>query len=175
MRYLIIVFSLLYLLHAFDGNNSEWETYDPKSIDVIKLGPPNYQLYEYMKVYSKEYDVPFGYALRCASEETGYQGKFDFHYRPFVDRLRRSFANAYGPLQVQVPTANDMWSERHITAHELGYDIKVNVISSFRYKKYLYDIVGDWLKVYSIYNMGWKGKNKVNEYALNIVKDGPNV
>ena len=88
MRYLVIAVSLLYLLHAFDGKTPSWEVYNPKSIDIIKLGPPNYQLYEYMKVYSKEYDIPFDYALRCASEETGYQGKFDFHYRPFVDRLR---------------------------------------------------------------------------------------
>ena len=175
MRYLVIISSLLYLLYADGGNNSNWEFYNPRIIDVVSLGPPNYQLYEYMKVYSQEYDIPFGYALRCASEETGYQGKFDFRYRPFEDRLRRSFAGAYGPLQVRVPTANDMWDDRKITANDLGYDIKLNVISSFRYKKYLYDIFGDWLKVYSIYNMGWKGKTKANEYAINIVSGKPTV
>ena len=175
MRYIVIVFSFLYLLYAFGGNNNDWDNYDPKTIDVVKLGPPNYQLYEYMKVYSEEYDIPFSYALRCATEETGYRGKFDFRYRPFTDRLRRSFADAYGPLQVQVPTANDMWDDRQITADDLGYDIKINVITSFRYKRYLHDMFGDWLKVYSIYNMGWKGKNKTNEYALNIVNGESNV
>lgn len=150
------------------------KSYDPGQLDIIKLGPPNYQLYEYMKVYSGEYNIPFNFVLRCALEETGYSGKLDFRYRPFEDRLRVSYANAFGPLQVQLPTANEMWEDREITIDELSYNIKVNVISSFRYKKYLYDMFKDWLKVYSVYNMGWKGKSNINQYAKNIVRGTKN-
>lgn len=170
MKYIIILLSLLYLINISDWNYESSNTYDADEIDIISLGPPNYQLYEYMKIYSEEYDIPFEYAMRCAEEETGYRGKFHFTYKPFEDRLRRSYADAYGPLQVQVPTANDMWDEREITADDLGYNIEVNVISSFRYQRYLYNIYKDWLKVYSIYNMGWKGKDNINQYAINIVK-----
>ncbi|OGU54035.1 MAG: hypothetical protein A2V66_13090 [Ignavibacteria bacterium RBG_13_36_8] len=169
MRYLVIIVSLSYLIFTFGGNDFEWKSYDPAIIDIVKLGPPNYQLYDYMKEYSQIYGIPFDYALRCASEETGYHGKLDFKYRPFEDKLRRSYAEAYGPLQVQIPTANDMWNDRVITADDLGYDIKINVITSFRYKRYLYNKFKDWLKVYSIYNMGWKGESKINQYAVDIV------
>ncbi len=170
IRYIVFLASILYLLLTLPIKKSGTSlTYDISELDVISLGPPNYQLYEYMKKYSDVYEIPFSFALRCASEETGYKGKFDFRYKPFVDKNRVSYAYAYGPLQVQVPTANDMWADRIITEAELGYDIKLNVITSFRYKKYLYDIYHDWLKVYSVYNMGWKGQENINQYAMNIV------
>ena len=170
VRYLVFLVSLLYLLfvlpiHEVGSSNS----YSAEELDIISLGPPNYQLYDYMKEYSELYDIPFSFALRCAGEETGYRGKFDFKYKPFVAKNRVSYAEAYGPLQIQMPTANDMWTDRIITEEDLGYNIKLNVITSFRYKKYLYDIYHDWLKVYSVYNMGWKGKEKINQYAMNIV------
>lgn len=170
LTYIVFLAAILYLLFALpvkkeDASNS----YDAKELDVVSLGPPNYQLYEYMKQYSGLYNIPFSFALRCAAEETGYRGKMHFTYKPFVEKNRVSFADAHGPLQIQVPTANDMWEDRVITEKDLGYNIRLNVITSFRYKKYLYDIYRDWLKVYSVYNMGWKGKNNINQYAKNIV------
>lgn len=182
MKNIIILLCLLFLITQFPkseiiqlASNTDYiqadesNIYNLEHLDIISLGPPNYQLYDYMKIYSKQYDIPFDFALRCAKRETGYKGKFHFTYRPFEDRLRRSYADAYGPLQVQVPTANDMWSDRTITADDLGYNIEINVITSFRYKKYLYDMYKDWLKVYSIYNMGWKGIHVTNDYAIKIV------
>ncbi|MBU2445889.1 MAG: hypothetical protein KJ666_10025 [Bacteroidetes bacterium] len=182
MRNIIILLCLLFLVTHFPkrefiqpARHADYtlaggsNIYNPEHLDIISLGPPNYQLYDYMKIYSEQYDIPFDFALKCARWETGYKGKFHFTYRPFEDRLRRSYADAYGPLQVQVPTANDMWIDRTITADDLGYDIKINVITSFRYKKYLYDMYKDWLKVYSIYNMGWKGIHVSNDYAIKIV------
>lgn len=170
MRYIIILICSVYLGIAFSSpEEKEVNSYDPDKLNVITLGPPNYQLYEYMKQYSEQYNIPFNYALRCAREETGYRGKLDFTYKPFEDKLRRSFADAYGPLQVQVPTANDMWDDREISADDLGYNIQINVETSFRYKRYLHDRFKDWYKVYSIYNMGWKGKIYTNQYAKNIV------
>lgn len=170
MRYVLIIISSYYLFTVYSARNSETveNSYDSETIDAIAFGPPNYQLYEYMKVYSEEYDIPFEYALNCAREETGYRGKLDFHYTPFIDKLRKSYADAYGPLQVQVPTANDMWSGMTITEDMLGYDIKLNVITSFRYKRYLFGIYNDWTKVYSVYNQGWKGKDNINDYARKI-------
>ena len=171
-RLTLIVFlaSLTYLLLTLPVETEAVDnSYDAKELDIVSLGPPNYQLYDYMKLYSDLYDIPFSFALRCAGEETGFKGKMDFTYQPFIDKNRVSNAHAYGPLQVQVPTANDMWDDREITEEDLGYNIKLNVITSFRYKKYLYDIYHDWLKVYSVYNMGWKGKNEINQYAKNIV------
>lgn len=170
LRYIAFFASTLYLLFALPAPVSETvNSYEAKELDIVSLGPPNYQLYEYMKQYSGLYDIPFSFALRCAAEETGYRGKFHFTYKPFVDKNRVSYANAHGPLQIRVPTANDMWEDREITEEDLGYNIQLNVITSFRYKKYLYDIYHDWLKVYSVYNMGWKGKEEINQYAKNIV------
>lgn len=170
MRYIIIIISSYYLFTVWSGREVKTvdNTYKAETLDVIALGPPNYQLYEYMKVYSLQYDIPFEYALNCAREETGYRGKLDFRYTPFIDKLRKSYADAYGPLQVQIPTANDMWSNRTITEDMLSYDIKLNVITSFRYKRFLYDIYNDWAKVYSVYNQGWKGKDNINDYAKKI-------
>lgn len=171
MKYLIILLTTVYILSVVEKEPEATfiqESYDATKIDPVKLGPPNYQLYEYMKRHSTEYEVPFELALKCALEETGYKGKFHFTYTPFIDKLRRSFANAYGPLQVQVPTANEMWNDRKITANDLGYNIELNVITSFRYKRYLYSIYKDWVKVYSVYNQGWKGSSNINEYALKI-------
>jgi hypothetical protein len=170
MKSIIILLSTLILITLFPKQEIvQSNIYNPEHLDVISLGPPNYQLYDYMKIYSEQYDIPFEFAFRCARLETGYKGKFHFTYRPFEDRLRRSYADAYGPLQVQVPTANDMWPDSNLTADDLGYNIKINVITSFRYKKYLYNMYKDWLKVYSIYNMGWKGAYLINEYATKIV------
>ncbi len=173
MRYLVIILSLYYLMTPFirEKAPSELDTYDGTTVDAIAYGPPNYQLYEYMKEYASIYDIPFDYALKCAREETGYRGKFHYTYTPFIDKLRRSYADAYGPLQVQVPTANDMWQDRNISADDLGYNIELNVITSFRYKRYLYEILNDWTQVYSVYNQGWKGKNRINEYAVRITGD----
>ena len=172
MRYIFILLSVIYLIISFPDIKPENDnSYNPTNLNVISLGPPNYQLYEYMKIYSDKYNIPFNYALRCAKEETGYKGKFDFKYRPFENKIRVSSAYAYGPLQVRIPTANDMWKDRVITASQLSYDIRLNVITSFRYKRYLYNIFKDWLKVYSIYNRGWKGKDEINNYAFQIVKE----
>ena len=174
LKYIFFLSSLLALLLLLplpEETGSNY--YDVKELDVVSLGPPNYQLYDYMKEYSKVYNIPFEFALRCAAEETGYKGKFHFTYKPFIEKNRVSFADAYGPLQVQIPTANDMWHDRTITGTDLSYNIKLNVISSFRYKRYLYGIYHDWLKVYSVYNMGWKGKDNINQYAKNIVLGDP--
>jgi len=170
LTYIVFLASFTYLLLALPTREYvSSNSYDASELDAVSLGPPNYQLYEYMKQYSELYEIPFSFALRCAAEETGYRGKLDFTYKPFIDKNRVSFADAHGPLQIQVPTANDMWDDRIITEEDLGYDIRLNVITSFRYQKYLYEIYNDWLKVYSVYNMGWQGKNKVNQYAKNIV------
>ncbi len=167
MRYVILLISAYYLFTLFEKPEVDY-TYNQEEVDVLALAPPNYQLYEYMKMYSDEYDIPFDFALNCAYQETGYLGKFDFRYRPFTDRLRKSYADAFGPLQVRVPTANEMWKNRTITENDLAYDIKLNVISSFRYKQYLFRIYKDWTKVYSVYNQGWKGSDHINSYAKNI-------
>ena len=109
MRYIVILLSIIFLLkYSPEDSFKNTNNYNPANLDAVTLGPPNYQLYEYMKIYSKKYNIPFDYALRCAKEETGYEGKFHFTYRPFEDKLRVSPSLAYGPLQVRLPTANDM-------------------------------------------------------------------
>jgi len=139
LTYIVFLASIVYLLFALPlQEDNASNSYDVSELDVVSLGPPNYQLYEYMKQYSELYDIPFSFALRCAAEETGYRGKMHFTYKPFADKNRVSYAAAHGPLQIQVPTANDMWEDRIITEEDLGYDIRLNVITSFRYKKYCF-------------------------------------
>lgn len=172
-----ILLAILLLVSSFfvSSSTNQSRVFSSKLLvkeDIIKIGPPNYQVYDYLKIYSEKYGVPFEYALKCAYQETLYRGKYDFRYRPFIDKWRVSYKEAYGVMQVQIPTANDYW-EREITAEDLGYNIKINVISSMRYLHDLYYNVastrGDWKKVYSVYNQGWKGSKQINQYAINVV------
>jgi soluble lytic murein transglycosylase-like protein len=129
--------------------------------DISQDAPPSLKLYNYIIKYSKEYDVPMDIAFGVANHETGYRGPFDWTYNP---RLTSS-ANAYGAMQIQVPTANS-FSDYKVTKNDLLNDLELNVVLSMRILSYLKNKYKSWELALGAYNTG---RPVVNNYATSIV------
>ena len=127
---------------------------------ISKDMPPSMQLYYHIVKYSKEYDVPINIAFGVAHHESGYDGPFDWNYNP---RLT-SIANAYGAMQIQVPTANS-FSDNKVTRIDLLNNLELNVDLSMRILSYLKKKHGDWKLALGAYNTG---RPIINQYALSI-------
>lgn len=159
---------MLISMLLIDNKVQRIHSYDINKINIIKLGPPNFQVYEYIYKYHKIYDIPMDYALNCAREETGYRGFYHWTYNPY----QISTADAYGPMQVQLPTAQDM-TDIPVTVNKILYDIEFNIETSFKYKRWLMDEFlpykyKEWKYVYTAYNRGLKKYKSTNIYAKNI-------
>lgn len=128
--------------------------------DISEDIPPSMQLYYYIKKYSKEYDVPLNIAFGVAHHESGYEGPLHWKYNPKLT----SIANAYGAMQIQVPTAN-YFSDEKVTRYDLLNNLELNVDLSMRILSYLKKKHGDWKLALGAYNTG---RPIINQYALNI-------
>ena len=95
------------------------------------------------------------YAL--AYLETKYRGPFDGDYKPFLT----SSAGAVGPMQIMSSTANFI-HEKEINKDSLKYDLELNISTSMKILRYLYDRYKDWGIACGYYNTGHP---IVNEYA----------
>jgi soluble lytic murein transglycosylase-like protein len=161
---LIVLFVSVLILTLFLGWYAETKKIE-KSID--KLGeisqdaPPSIQIYYYIVKYSKQYNVPADIAFGVANHETGYRGPFHWRYNP---RLTSS-ANAYGAMQIQVPTANS-FSDFSVTKTDLLNNLELNVELSMRILSHLKKKYGSWQLALGAYNTG---KPVVNGYASSIV------
>jgi soluble lytic murein transglycosylase-like protein len=160
---LIVLFIFIFGFTLFLGWYAETSRIE-RQIDVLgevsEDMPPSMQLYHYIKKYSKEYDVPLNIAFGVAHHETGYKGPFDWRYNP---RLT-SVANAYGAMQIQVPTANS-FSDEKVTRNDLLNNLELNVNLSMRILSYLKKKHGNWKLALGAYNTG---RPVINQYALNI-------
>jgi soluble lytic murein transglycosylase-like protein len=136
------------------------------SSDNIEYAPPCVQLYSLLEKYSDEYGVPFEIAIGVAREETGYRGPFHWSYDP----KQVSYANAYGAMQIQVPTANANWDER-VTAKMLMTDLDLNVHISMKLLARLQKKYGNWKVALGVYN---SGRPIVNDYAIRIASGKSN-
>jgi soluble lytic murein transglycosylase-like protein len=130
--------------------------------DISEDAPPSLRLYNYIIKYSKEYDVPMDIAFGVANHETGYRGPFHWAYNP---RLTSS-ANAYGAMQIQVPTANS-FSDYKVTKNDLLNNLELNVELSMRILSYLKNKYNSWELALGAYNTG---RPMLNSYASSIVK-----
>lgn len=128
----------------------------------LSKAPPCIRLYDHLRKYSKQYKVPFNIALGVAKKETSYGGPFDWRYDP----AQTSYANAYGAMQVQVPTAGDVW-KRKVTKNELLTDLEFNVHTSMKLLATLHKRYGSWEVALGCYNTG---RPIINGYARTIVK-----
>jgi soluble lytic murein transglycosylase-like protein len=128
----------------------------------LSSAPPCIKLYDHLKKYSKRYDVPFHIALGVAKKETSYGGPFDWHYNP----AQTSSADAYGAMQVQAPTASDVW-KRKVTKKELLNNLEFNVHTSMKLLAQLHKRYGNWEVALGCYNTG---RPIVNGYARTIAK-----
>jgi soluble lytic murein transglycosylase-like protein len=160
---LIVLFIFIFGFTLFLGWYAETSRIE-RQIEVLgevsEDMPPSMQLYHYIKKYSKEYDVPLNIAFGVAHHETGYKGPFDWRYNP---RLT-SVANAYGAMQIQVPTANS-FSDEKVTRNDLLNNLELNVNLSMRILSYLKKKHGNWKLALGAYNTG---RPVINQYALNI-------
>jgi soluble lytic murein transglycosylase-like protein len=132
----------------------------------IEYAPPCVQLYSLLEKYSDQYEVPFDIAIGVAREETGYRGPFHWAYNP----KQTSYANAYGAMQVQVPTANDNW-ENPVTSKMLLDDLELNVHISMKLLARLKKRYGNWQVALGAYN---SGRPIVNDYAIRIASGKSN-
>jgi soluble lytic murein transglycosylase-like protein len=126
----------------------------------LSSAPPCIKLYDHLRKYSKRYNVPFRIALGVAKKETSYGGPFDWHYDP----AQTSSANAYGAMQVQVPTAGDIWG-RKVSKKELLNNLEFNVHTSMKLLSKLHKRYGSWEVALGCYNTG---RPIVNGYAKAI-------
>lgn len=133
--------ALLYYsnIPAQSGKNLEQLTWK----EIIDLGPPSLQVYEYAKLHADEM-VPVELLLGHANAETTWRSVFDFSYESSSDK-QVSTANAAGPMQVRVVAAKQAWkgtdkllgmSDIEIF-NKLRYDIDFNIETSKRYLVYL--------------------------------------
>jgi hypothetical protein len=127
----------------------------------IGSAPPCIQLYNHLQTYSEQYGVPFYIAIGVAGKETSYGGPFHWQYEP----AQTSSANAYGAMQVQTPTASDIW-KRHVTKHELLTNLEFNVHTSMKLLAQLYKRYGNWAIALGCYNTG---RPIINDYARKII------
>ena len=128
----------------------------------LEEGPPCVQLYDLLQKYSEKYEVPFRIAYGIAVLETSYGGPFDWNYDP----KKISPMNAYGAMQVQVPTAEFIWG-RKVTKERLLNDMDFNVETSMRLMKHLYGVCGRWDVALGYYNTG---KPMINGYSNEVMR-----
>lgn len=131
--------------------------------DIENKNIPSLRMYYAIKEYAHKYDIPEKYAFGLAYKETSYSGPFHYSYNP----KQISYANAYGPMQILLPTAKYVWKdtihEKEITPQKLLDNIEFNVETSMKYIRYLYDRFNDWHKVFVYYNCG----SNTNQHSIN--------
>ena len=160
---LIVLLVFIFGFTLFLGWYTETSKIEKRIENLGKLSkdmPPSMQLYYHIVKYSKEYGVPLNIAFGVAHHESGYEGPFDWTYNPKLT----SIANAYGAMQIQVPTANS-FSDTKVTRVDLLNNLELNVDLSMRILSYLKKKHGDWKLALGAYNTG---RPIVNQYALNI-------
>jgi soluble lytic murein transglycosylase-like protein len=121
---------------------------------------PSLKLFYSLEKYSEEYGVPMEIAIGIAEHETGYKGPFDWDYNPSLS----SSANAYGAMQIQVPTANSV-SDFPVTKYDLLNNTDLNAKLSMRIISKLKRKYGSWELALGAYNTG---RPIVNGYARSI-------
>lgn len=133
----------------------------PDAPVINQTAPPCLQMYYLIDKYAAKYNIPRKYAYGIAYYETRYTNPFQWDY----NHKQASSAGAVGPMQVMLPTAKMMWPRKPITKTELTNSIQLNVETSMKLLRYLYDRYGDWKLVFGAYNTG---RPMVNQYALNV-------
>ena len=128
--------------------------------------PPCIQMYYYIEIFSKKYNIPRQYAYGIAYKETGYRGPFHWHYN---HRLTSS-AGALGPMQIMPTTATHINGQR-VSNEKLKTDIEYNVETSMKLLNTLKEKYGSWEVAFGAYNTG---RPMVNQYAHDVYRFEPN-
>ena len=135
------------------------------SVDID--APTPLKMFNSIEKYSTMYKIPLKYALGVAYVETRYLGPFHWKYNP----QQTSCAGALGPMQIMPSTANSIWN-KNIPRSELISDIDLNVETSMKLLRKLYDRYKNWKIVFGCYNTG---RPCVNDYAERVYNFKPNI
>lgn len=164
-KLVVLIVSMLVVI-LFLGWNAKVKqnntTFDRSGV-ISTDSPPSYQVYSSILKYSKLYGVPHNIAFGVINHETGYRGPLHWGYNFKLT----SSANAFGAMQIQVPTAN-YFSKERITSHDLLNNPDLNIKLSMIILSYLKQKYGSWLLALGAYNTG---KPLINSYAINIVNN----
>jgi soluble lytic murein transglycosylase-like protein len=119
--------------------------------------PVSLKMYEIIEELSTKYKIPKHIAYNVAYMETKYEGPFDWTYNPYLT----SNAGAEGPMQIMPSTANGI-HKSNIDRKTLRTDLRLNIETSMKLLRRLYDKYGDWSLVCGYYNTGHP---IINNYA----------
>lgn len=160
---LISILSFIFLFNVIKTNNSKRT---PKSISEksfnIQKQSSEIQMYYYIKLYSKEFNIPEEYAFGVAYYETTYMGP---HHKGY-NHIQTSYAGALGPMQIMPSTAAAVLN-RPVGKIALNTSVKLNVYISMKLLRMLHDKYNNWEIVFGAYNTG---KPISNHYAKKIIK-----
>jgi soluble lytic murein transglycosylase-like protein len=120
--------------------------------------PVSLKMYEIIEELSSKYNIPKHIAYNVAYMETRYKGPFDWKYNPYLT----SYAGAEGPMQIMPTTANGIHKSK-IDIKTLRTDLRLNIETSMKLLRRLYDKYGNWSLVCGYYNTG---RPIINNYAL---------
>jgi soluble lytic murein transglycosylase-like protein len=136
-----------------------------ESGSIYEGQPVAIRMFSSIERYSKKYEIPLRYALGIAYAETRYEGPFHWRYNP----KQKSSAGALGPMQIMPSTANMIWG-RSVPRDNLISNIDLNVETSMRLLRKLYDKYGNWKIVFGCYNTG---RPCINGYAEKVFNFNP--
>jgi len=149
----------------FESKEVKTKHYNISYGSVDLNAPTAVKMFSSIEHYSEKYDIPLKYALGVAYAETRYEGPFHWKYNP----VQKSSAGALGPMQIMPSTANSVW-KREIPKNVLASNIDLNVETSMRVLRRLYDRYGNWKLVFGCYNTG---RPCVNGYAEKVYNFNP--
>jgi soluble lytic murein transglycosylase-like protein len=152
----IVIFTLNSNIKNIEPKNNEIEFFEYNSKKYPNTSK-SILMYETIEKYSDEYDIPKHIVYNIAYKETRYKGPFDWNYNP----NRTSSGGAQGPMQVMPATAKGI-NKKYISPEDLRNDIDLNISTSMKLLRKLYDKYDNWSLVCGYYNTG---KPIINEYA----------
>lgn len=164
----VFLFSILTIsfivigLYFFDKKYAEKTHFSYDNTSSASSLPVSLEVYKLIEDFSTKYGVPKYIAYNIAFLETRYQGPFDWNYNPY----RTSSVGAEGPMQIMPSTANYINNE-NVSNKVLRTDLSLNIETSMKLLKSLYNQYNDWSIVCGFYNTGFP---IVNDYALFCLK-----
>ena len=155
-------FTLSVIILTCSFNVEEPKEDEIQVVDLGELGkglssPTSLKMYELLEKYSDKYHIPKYIAYNVSYKETRYGGPFHWKYNP----AQESPVGAVGPMQVMVATANYI-NDNKTNKHNLRTNIRLNIETSMKLLRRLYDKYGRWDLVCGCYNTG---RPMVNDYA----------
>ena len=163
--YVILIIAGIGVLLSIQ-NASQPSTSSPEpSIEALppikNNAPPCIQMYDAIRKYAAQENIPLKYAFGVAYAETHYQGPMHWKYNPGLT----SGAGAVGPMQIMPQYGKKYVKGKIATREDFRTNIDLNVMVSMKMLRHLKDVYGDWKLVFGAYNTG---RPCVNGYALSV-------